>query len=174
QIGTALNQRNPQAVLHLAAGWLDAPVSATLPLKTGLTLEQHLSQLVEVLGSVRMKRQEAFEKLTAEEQQFLEDNCDALFSAFSEGLDLQSDRNRERWRRNTRVLELAARVDFVKLFEGAELLWRVAQDHYLDDLESALRKAWEEAGKPEGIFIDRESPVGKILVGGTGSTWYSE
>ena len=174
QIGAALNRRNPPAAFHLAAGWLDAPVSAAPALKMGLTLEQHLSQLVEVLGSVRMKREEAFRKLTPEEQQFLESNCDALFTAFSEGLDLQSDRNRDRWRRNTRVLELATRVDFEKLFEGAELLWRVAQDDYLDDLESALRKAWEEAGKPEGIFIDRESPVGKILVGGTGSTWYSE
>ena len=174
QVAAAMNQRNPQVALSLAAAWLDTPLSPGPPLKKGITFERHLDQLVELLRSVRMKREEAFQKLTPEDQQFLENNCDAMFAAFSETLDLESEKNRDKRRMNTRVLELAAQVDFAKLFEGAELLWRVAQDDYLDDLESALRKAWEASGRPEGIFINRDSPVGKILVGGTGSTWYTD
>ena len=176
QVADAVNRRNPMATLHLAAEWLDAaPRTPPLPaLKTGLTLDQHLEQLVGLLKEVAARRDQAFAKLTAEERQYLEDNCDALFATFSQGFYLQEDTDKARWQSNERVLELAGRVDFVKLFEGAELFWRAAQDSYLDDLESAVRKAWETAGRPEGIFIDRESPVGKILVGGNGSTSYRE
>jgi hypothetical protein len=174
QAGIAMNHKNPQAVLRLAAEWLDAPVSSAPPLKKRLTLEQHLDQLVSVLSDVRAKRQEAFRRLTADDQQFLEDNCDALFKSFSEKLGLESEESRDKRLRNTRLLDLTTQVDFAKLFEGAELLWRAAQDDYLDDLESALRKAWQEAGEPAGIFINRDSPVGKIIVGGNGSTWYTD
>jgi hypothetical protein len=174
EVAATINQRNPQAGLSLAAEWLDAHIPMASPLKTGLTFEQHLDQLVDVLREARLKRDQAFANLMPEDQKFFEDNCDALFAAFSEDVDLASDRNRDTRRRNARLLELATRVDFVKLFEGAQLLWRVGQDDYLDDLESALRKAWAIAGKPEGIFINRDSPIGKILVGGNGSSWYTE
>jgi hypothetical protein len=167
QLAAAMNQRNPLAPLHLAAEWLDtaAVTPAPPPLKTGLALEQHLEQLVALFKEVRATREQAYANLTAEDRKYLADNCDDLFTAFSN----QDDRALQR---HAHVLELAGRVNFTKLFEGAELFWRVAQDEYLDDLESAVRKAWEAAGKPEGIFIERESPVGKILVGGNGSTWY--
>jgi hypothetical protein len=174
QVAAAVTQKNPQAAFSLAAEWLDANVSVIPPLKTGMSLEQHLDQLVTVLSEARQKRDEALAKLTPEDQTFFEENCDALFVRFSEDTDLASDRDTNTRRRNARLLELAARVDFVKLFEGAQLMWRVGRDDYLDDLESALRKSWEAAGKPEGVFIDRESPAGRILVGGNGTTWYTE
>jgi len=174
QLAAAVKQRNPQKALDLAAEWLDSPVSSPPPLKTGMTLEQHLDQLIDVLRKSRIKREEAFAKLTPDEEQFFEQNCEAVFNAFAERIDLATDRNRERWHRDSHLLELATKVDFAKLFEGAELLWRVAEDNYLDDLELALRKAWEAAGKPEGIFINRETSAGKILVGGNGSTRYTE
>ncbi len=164
QLAAAINQKDPLLSLHLAAGWLDTPSTPLpAPLKTGLSLEQHIEQLVDLLRAVQAKRDEAFAGLTADELKVVEDDSDALFTAFSEVKEL-----------DLRLLELAARVDFTKLFQGAELLWRVAGDSYLDDLESAVRKAWKAAGKPEGVFIDRESPVGKIVVGGNGSTWYRE
>src|SRR5437762_528583 len=137
--------------------------------------EEHLAgALIDVFRKSRIKREEAFAKLTPDEEQFFEQNCEAVFNAFAERIDLATDRNRERWHRDSHLLELATKVDFAKLFEGAELLWRVAEDNYLDDLELALRKAWQAGGKPEGIFINRETSAGKILVGGNGSTRYSE
>src|SRR5207247_4129871 len=163
QLSAAMNQRNPQASLHLAAAWIDAPASPLPPLKIGMTLEGHLNQLIDVLHQSRVKRAEAFAKLTPDDQRFFEENCDAVFNAFAEGVDLATDRNQERWRREAHLLELATKVDFAKLFQGADLLGRVAEDNYLDDLELALRKAWEAAGKPAGVFIDRETPVGRIL-----------
>src|SRR5216117_894143 len=139
-----------------------------------MTLEQHLDQLIDVLRKSRIKREEAFAKLTPDEQQFFEQNCEAVFNAFAERIDLATERNRERWHRDSQLLELATKVDFAKLFEGADLLGRVAEDNYLDDLELALRKAWEAAGKPAGVFIDRETPVGRILVAGNGNNRYTE
>jgi hypothetical protein len=174
EVAAAISQKNPLGVLRIASEWLDAAVvgAPPPPLRTGLNLEQHLEQLVRLFKDVRAKRDEGFSELTPEDRKYLEENCDAVFNAFSNRIGLDQDQDQERWRSNSRVLELAARVDFMKLFEGAELLWQIAQDKYLDDLESAVRKAWEAAGKPEGIFVERESPVGKILVGGNGSTWY--
>jgi hypothetical protein len=174
EIASAMDPRNPRAIFRLAAEWLDKPISAASPLKTGLTLEQHLDQLIDVLREAGIKREQAFAQLTTEDRQFFENNCDAVFRTFSESGDLESAEDRDTQRRNARLLQIAARVDFVRLFEGAELMWRTSDDIYLNDLESALKKAWEAAGKPEGIFIDRDSPVGKILVGGNGSTWYRE
>lgn len=166
RLAASINQKDPLAPLHLAEGWLDAPnIAAPAPLKTGLTLDQHLEQLVALLKKVGEKREQAFAKLTAEDRKYLEDNCDDLFTTFSDGKDMDL---------NLRVLEIASQVDVSKLFEGAELLWRAAQSNYLDDLESALRKAWEAAGKPGGIFINRDTPAGKILAGGNGSEWYTE
>ncbi|HYR83724.1 MAG TPA: hypothetical protein VE422_06575 [Terriglobia bacterium] len=170
QLAVAINQKNPPAALRLAAEWLDAAAVTPAPpppLKTGLTLEQHLDQLVRLFKEVAEKREQAFEKLTAEDRKYLADNCDNLFTAFF-------DDNQPEFQRHLRILEMAARVNFTKLFEGAELLGRAARVEYLDDLESAVRKAWDKAGKPEGTFVDRESPVGRILVGGNGSTWYSD
>lgn len=130
--------------------------------------------MVALFQAVKKTRDEAFSQITAEDQKFLEENVDELFSNVSDGLDLQMDTDAQRSQRNLKVLQIAERVDFVKLFDGAKLLWRASADDYLDDLESATRKAWEAAGRPEGTFINRDSPVGKIIVGGTGNTWYSE
>jgi len=174
QLAAVMNQRNPQVSLDLAAAWLDAPVSSAPALKVGMTLEEHLDQLIDVLHRSRLKRAEALAKLAPDDQRFFEENCEAVFNDFAEGVALATDRNRESWRRESHLLELATKVDFAKLFQGAELLWRVAEDNYLDDLELALRKAWQAAGKPEGIFINRETPVGRILVAGNGNTQYTE
>jgi hypothetical protein len=174
RVAAAVSQKQPSLPLHLAVDWLDAPVSAAPPLKTGLTLEQHIEQLVRLLAAVRSKREDAFAHLTPEERQYLEKGSNDFFLTVSELIDVQQDKDNAKWLRNLRFLELAARVDTRKLFEGAALLWRAAEDEYLDDLESALRKAWLAAGKPEGLFITRDSPAGKILAGGSGTTWYSD
>src|SRR5947207_14664765 len=101
-----------------------------------MTLQQHVDQWIDRLRKSQIKREEAFAKLTPDEQQFFEQNCEAVFNAFAERIDLATERNRERWHRDSHLLELATKVDFAKLYEGAELLWRVADDSYLDDLES--------------------------------------
>ena len=165
-----LAQMNPTRSVRLAAEWLDAPPgSPQAPmLKRGLTLEQHIEQLVDLLTQVRTKREDAFARLSAADRKHFEDNFSGVFTAVAVNVELELDRN------TAGVLESAQRVDYAKLFEAAELLSLVAEDAYLDDLESALRQAWEAAGRPEGTFISRDSAAGKILVGGNGGNWYSE
>jgi hypothetical protein len=143
---------------------LDVPAAkSAAQLKTGLNLEQHLDQLIGVLQQMRAKRQEAFATLSDEDRKYLEDNCDRLFDTFADAKDL-----------DPRVLEIAARVNMAKMLEAGEMLWALSDNAYLDDLQAALRKAWELSGKPKGIFINRDSPVGKIVVGGDGNTWYRD
>jgi hypothetical protein len=176
QLSKGINTRNASTPLRLAADWLDAPLPTTPlpPLKTGLSLEQHLDQLVGVLKEARAKRDEAFASLTEEERKVLADNSDGLLQSFADFIALETDPNAARFENNGLVIALATRVDYTKLFEGAALLWRVADDRYLDDLELSVRKAWEAGGRPAGVFIDRVSPIGKIVVGGAGTSWYTE
>jgi hypothetical protein len=164
QLATAVTRKDPVAMFGLAGAWLDVPhTKAPSPLKTGLTLDKHLDQLVSILQRVREQRDKAFAKLTPEDRKYFEDNCDSVFSAFADSKPL-----------DVRLLEIAADVDFAGLVQSGEMLWAISQDAYLDDLEAAVRKAWEELGKPEDAFINRESPVGKILVGGNGNSWYTD
>jgi len=164
QLAAAVTRRDIPAIYSLATAWLDSPVAKSQQaLRTGLSLEEHLDQLVAILQQVRTAREEAFAKLDDEERKYLEDNCDKLFDMFADAKDL-----------DPRVLEIAARVDLAKILQSGETLWRLGNDAYLDDLEAAVRKAWEAAGKPKGIFINRDSPAGKIVVGGDGNTWYTE
>jgi len=163
-IETALNRRDMSAAFGLAATWLDASgIPPFKALKMGLSLNEHLDQLVGLLQQLRRTREEAFAKLSEEDRKYLADNCDKLFDMFADAKDL-----------DPRVLEIAARVDLTKLLESGQALWRLGNDGYLDDLESAVRKAWQAAGRPEGIFINRDSPVGKIVVAGNGNTWHTE
>ena len=161
---TAVSRRDMSMAFGLAATWLDASgIRPFTALKIGLSLDEHLDQLVDVLQQLRRTREEAFAKLTEDERKYLADNCDKLFDMFADAKDL-----------DPRVLEIAARVDLTKLLESGQTLWRLSNDGYLDDLESAVRKAWQLAGRPEGIFINRDSPIGKIVVAGNGNTWHTE
>src|SRR5207244_561736 len=115
-VAAAMNRRDPSAVLALAAEWLDVSrTSAVPPLKKGLTLDQHLDQLVALFQDVTKSRDEAFSKVTAEDQKFFEENVGELFSNLSDGLDLQMDTDPQRSQRNSRLLQIAERVDFEKL-----------------------------------------------------------
>lgn len=168
-----LSQMNPARTVRLAADWLDAPLGqpaapAASILKRGLTFDEHLEQLVGLLTEVRTKREAAFGKLSADDRKHFEDHFGEVFMAVAGNVELELNQD------TASVLELAQRVDYTRLFEAAELLSLVADDAYLDDLKSALKQAWDAAGRPEGTFINRESAVGKILVGGNGANWYSE
>jgi hypothetical protein len=175
RLGSAVGERDLSAMLRLASDWLDAPLGPSLPpLKTGLTLDQHIEQLIDVLAQVQAKRDEAFARLTSDDRKFLAENSESLFAALASLILLDQDSDQARLDRHARILDLSTRVDYNRLFEGAALLWRTAQDSYLDDLELAARKAWDAAGRPAGIFVDRESVAGKIQIGGTGITWYSQ
>ena len=172
EIQTAMTRWEPSSIVGLAAQWLDAGGDTPTPLETGLSLEAHLEQLTRLLSRMQASREAAFSGLSMEDRQYVEDNLDDLFATFANQIDIQADQDRERWKQNARVLELVDQVDLVKLAEGAALLSSVADDSYLEELESAVRTAWEAAGSPEGIFINRASAIGQIIVGGTGSTWY--
>ncbi len=172
EIQTAITRWEPQSIVGSAAQWLDAGGDTPTPLETGLSLEAHLEQLTRLLSRMSASREAAFSGLSIDDRQYVEDNLDDLFTTFANQIDIQADQDRERWKQNARVLELVGQVDLVKLAEGAALLSSVTDDSYLEELESAVRTAWEAAGRPEGIFIDRASPIGQIIVGGIGSTWY--
>jgi hypothetical protein len=169
--GSTLDQlagMNPSTAVRLASEWLDAPAApSAFVLKRGLSLDQHLDQLVSLLEQVRAKRAEAFWQLNPDTRKYLEEKSGVLLASFSESVAMEFNAE------TAAVLQLSQAVDYAKLFEAASLMTLITQDAYLDDLESAVRVAWEAAGRPENAIINRDSPVGKIVVGGSGGNWYT-
>ncbi|MBI2920134.1 MAG: PDZ domain-containing protein [Planctomycetes bacterium] len=173
-LGTASFDRLALDPLAEAAAWLDAEVAAAEPLKTGLTFEKHVEQLVASVAEARRLRDAAFAALSAEDMAFLDANLDSLTDKFAEHIYLESDDDKPRFARHQRVLDLATRVDFPKLFAAARTLWRARAPEYVKDLEAAVRAEWEARGRPEGVFLTRDTDAGKLIVSGSGRSWHRD
>ena len=173
-LGSAAFDRLEDDPLAEAAAWLDASLPVVEPLKTGLAFEDHLTQLIAVLKEAKKLRDEAFGGLSAEDVAFLDANVDSLATQFTVHIYLESDEDKARYARHLKVLDLATRVDYPKLFAAARVLWRVRRPAYLKDLEAAVRAEWEAKGKPDGDFVTRDTEAGKLIVSGAGRTWHRD
>lgn len=157
-----------------AAAWLDLETPKALAPKTGLSFEEHVSQLVAILKEARRLRDAAFAALTPDDIAFLDANVDSLATQFTVHIYLETDEDKARFARHLKVLDLATRVDYGKLAAAARELWRVRDAAFLADLEKAVRAEWEAKGKPDGDFATRDTEAGKLIVSGVGRTWHRD
>lgn len=166
-------QRFLREAMRLLQG--DAPAAQALsplpPLKTGLSPKAHMEQLAELLAQADAAWTEAFKALSAEELDFLHANADALARQVESSGTLYEDPDRERRRRNVRVIELAARVNIRPLIESAMSLVRAGERAYLDGLRRDLESAGLKLASSE--VLSEKTPHGEILIGGTGDNRYA-
>ncbi len=161
--------------LRSAAQWLDRPSQGGIGhlSPAGLALEARVDEIVALLGRAKAHWDKAFAATSAEEREFALAQLPVLSDAFVDTVVIQSDEKRERIEPNLRLVNIAGRVDLAELFAAAlevQELLDAAQDRLQPDLE----RAWEEKGKPSDVFFTRDTPLGKILIGGKGHTWYRE
>jgi hypothetical protein len=159
-------------VLESVREMLDLPVlkSAQMPLATGLSAEKHLEQIYGVLETAAAHVQAAFADFTDEEKAFLESQREELTDVFCWMTYIHEDGNRARMRGNLKLVEMAKRIDYQELMLAQKELARLANADYLEMMRRDLVK--EFAGRlDESDLLVRDTPLGKLIISGTGHTW---
>lgn len=115
----------------------------------------------------------AFAGLTDEERGFLEAERWSLSDVFAGEVYIHLDQDSERFRRNKRLIDLAARVDYSALLQAAATLAELTDPSWAREWGDLLRAAFADSLGAD-ILVNRETPYGRILVGGAGGRWYRE
>jgi hypothetical protein len=136
-------------------------------------LEALLNQITEVFAEADAWHRRAFAALTDEERAFLESERWNLSDAFAGEVYIHFDEDRERFRRNRRLVDLAARVDYGALMESAARLALLTDPTWARAAGGILRQAFGDSLDSE-ILLDRETPYGRFLIGGTSHHWYRD
>jgi hypothetical protein len=154
-----------------AAQALDLEGLTAFPrLRTGLSAEQHLTQLEEVLTFAAQHVKAAFAEFTPEELQFVSDQRDDLTEVYRRENYVHVDEDPERRAGNLRLIELAAKIKYRELMLAQLELAGIADESYLTGLKADLEAEFAaKLGEPE--LMVRETPLGKMIIQGTGHTW---
>lgn len=146
--------------------------TATAVLETGLTLEEHLVQLEKLLESAAALHEKAFAALSVEDRKFVFDNIERLAEVFEEMFYIHTNEDREEFEKQLRLIELAKKIDLSLLFTAFLHLRKVTFNDYLAGLEKDLRVAGVDIAKE--IITQKDTPFGKIIIGGTADNWYKD
>jgi hypothetical protein len=161
--------RPPAAVSRAA---LAAPPA--LPAGTrAQRLEPLLAQITAVLAEATREHARAFAAVTPEERAFLESARWDLSDVFAADIYIHFDDDRERFRRNQRLIEIASRVDYDALLRAAAVLARLTDPAWARAAADAARAVYADTLDAE-ILCDRATPAGRILIGGTSRHWYRD
>ncbi|MFA5795071.1 MAG: PDZ domain-containing protein [Candidatus Brocadiia bacterium] len=144
------------------------PHQFTLELKTGLSLQEHCEQLSELLKEAEAYRKRAFAGLTEDDISFIKNNIYGLTDRWILDSNLENPEYNER---DKKLLQLFSYVDYQALFEAGGLLTCVLSPAYLDGLTNDIER--EGKDKEETIF-SKDTPFGKIIIGGKGNDRYQE
>ncbi|MDZ7815754.1 MAG: hypothetical protein U5N86_07050 [Planctomycetota bacterium] len=143
-------------------------------LRTGLTPEEHIEQIVKVFAKAETLRRQAFVGVTEEEMEFLSEQRHALTEVFVEHIYLHIDRDRERWADNQRLLKIAEKIDYTALAEAQFSLLALTRPNFVLGLKTDLETAYKDK-LDEGIIKVFETPFGPMAIGGKSrSHWYRE
>ncbi|MEW6026946.1 MAG: hypothetical protein AB1599_06615, partial [Planctomycetota bacterium] len=114
-------------------------------------------------------RKEAFAGLTEDDMVFLKDNIYGLTDRWILDSNLEMPETNER---DKKLLQLCGYVDYYKLFAAGKLLTgAILSPEYLEGLKKDIER---EAGDKEGILFSKDTPFGKIIIGGKGNDRYQE
>lgn len=127
-------------------------------LKTGISPEEHLSQIESVLKCANNYLDKALASLSEEDQKFLR-----------EGL---LDKENEDFMRKTDVIKLACKIKYEYLYYAAGDLQMLLWPDYLKKLKEDFTKSGADIGGR--IVAQKDTPYGKVIIGGTANHWYRE
>ncbi len=136
-------------------------------------IEPLIAQIIETLGQARVWHRRAFAALTEQERAFLEEERWQLSDVFAEEVYVNFDEDPERFAKNRRLIELALKIDYGALCEAAERLALLTDAGWARGAAARVRAAFADRLEEE-ILLTRETPFGRILIGGTGRHWYRD
>ncbi len=170
----ARNCYSAKTTLDLASTWMDSQPHRPIPTRQlPRNFEELLKDIRSTLERAGDEVDRAFQNLSQEDRDFLLEQRWVLPKVFAEDIYIHFDEDRDRFRRNQRILKLAEQVDQSSLQVAAQIAsslqgdgWiaaaeKIVRDHFADELHQAVLH--EEVAAP-----------GRILIGGEGAHWYRE
>ena len=150
--------------------WISQQLKAPRPMPpVAATLDAELDVLQGRLVAAAALREEALASLDASERAFLVVAAREMTAALAETIYLHADENRSRARTSRRALQFLRRIDGDPMLRAEKMLASVAEPERLASLR-ALLAAQPNAGAE--IIARRETPLGPIVIGGSGrNTW---
>jgi hypothetical protein len=168
----SLSSGNPNLpeVIRLMASALDAPGSdfQSPPLRTGLTLEEHLIQLKNAMGDIHTHLAKAFAKFTEPEKNYFYDNCPSIFKALKNSFYIQESAD---FVKIQKIIELARKISFSELLSASHIAARFSDSNYLNALQRDLKlhlknkKPYSVPGINGRIFHLEKTAWGDIVIG---------
>jgi hypothetical protein len=132
-----------------------------------------LDQITAVLEDATRAEARAFAALSETERAFIVAEGWNLSDAFAKDIYIHLDEDRERFRKNDRLVALAARLDYDALLRAGVSLARLTDPAWARAAGAALRAVYADTLDAE-ILLDRATPYGRILIGGTARHWYRD
>ncbi len=149
------------------------PSPAIAPIDRVALLDPLIAEVTAALAAATEHHRRAFSAFTSEERLFLETSRYDLSDAFAADIYIHLDEDRERFRRNHRLVRLAERVDQGALLDAARELSRLVDPAWAARAGEIVCAAWADSLERE-ILVDRRTPYGRILIGGVSRHWYRD
>jgi hypothetical protein len=132
-----------------------------------------LDQITRILSEAEVWHRRAFAQLTEEDRSFLSSERWNLSDVFAEDIYIHFDEDVDRFGKNKRILDLAQEVDYGALLEAASRVALLTDPDWALAVGHRLREIYADSLDAE-ILVNRETPFGRILIGGTSRRWYRE
>jgi hypothetical protein len=150
---------------------LRRPVAGRGNAPSGVSAEQHLDYIQQVLETAAGHVRAAFANFTGDERKFLAEQRGQLTEIFAKGNYVeQEDDNPQRIRGNLRLIELAKKIDYGELTLGQLTLAQLANAQYLVALREDLTRQFADRINDEDL-LTRDTPLGKLIISGAGHSW---
>ncbi len=172
--GRSKNCLSPRTSLNFISSWMATQPHWPIPVRQ---LPQNFDELLKDIRSTLERAgaevEKAFQKLSQDDRDFLLEHRWELPEVFAGDIYIHFDEDRDRFRRNQRILKLAEQVDQGALQVAAQIAstlqadgWvaaatRIVREHFAEDLHSA-------------ILYEEVAASGRILIGGEDTHWYRE
>ncbi len=134
-------------------------------------LDALIEQVTAILAEARQWHRRAFAALTPDERTFLERERWNLSDAFAGQVYIHFDEDPDRFPVNKRILAIAAKIDHGALCEAGLRLALLTDPEWVMHAGRVAYNAFADSIDNE-ILLDRETPYGRILIGGTSPHWY--
>lgn len=141
-------------------------------LKTGISVKEHVTQLVELLAEANSVWSATFAQILPSDLELLFKRIDFLAAKFEDLEYLDNDSNRERKLENLRLLELASKIDIASLIRSSLSLNRISHKAYLSGLKRDLQHENLDLTKVE--ILNEKTPFGEIIIGGLDNNRYAK
>ncbi len=136
-------------------------------------LDSLIDQISGVFAEARQWHHQAFAALSEEERQFLEREYRTLSDAFAGQVYIHFDEDPRRFPINKRLIDLAAKVDEQALIEAGLRLALLTDPDWALQAGALAYEAFADTLAAE-ILLERETPFGRILIGGISRHWYRD